>query len=229
MSLHKIKKKKCILGLERGLPSGIPLSICPKVSVSVTACETLKAFWGLLANRFPLSASKDYFSPLEYKFWTTSLSSCTSVTDDLSLNYFRNAFMESVVWDIEAPSFLCYILSNIINRVQSMKDWLWNWEKPSTSQPRCSVMHLHCAHNPLCISLECLSHLEDRKLFLIPAEGAATVAQMTWAYTFWSHRSHACFSPRTQPRPFAAPDPMVLMLYTVLMLLADLVTSLEKW
>lgn len=62
------------------------------------------------------------FSPLEYKFWTISLSSCTNVTDDLSLNYFRNAFMESVVWDIEAPSFLHYILSNTINKVQGMED-----------------------------------------------------------------------------------------------------------
>jgi len=59
--------------------------------------------------------------------------------------------MESVVWDIEALSFLCYILSNISNRVQSMKDWLCNWEKPSTSQPRHSVMHLHCAHNLHCM------------------------------------------------------------------------------
>lgn len=137
--------------------------------------------------------------------------------------------MESVVWDIEAPSFLCYILSNIINRVWSMKGWLCNWEKPSTSQPRHSVMHLHCVHNPCCISLECLLHVEDRKLLLIPAEGAATVAQVTKAYTPWSHRSHACFSLRTQPQPFSAADLMLLMPYTVVMLLVDVVATLEKW
>lgn len=133
--------------------------------------------------------------------------------------------MESVVWDIEAPSTLCYILPNIINRVQGMKDWLCNWEKPSTSQTRHSVMHLHRAHNPLCISLECLLHVEDRKLLLIPAEGAATIAQVTKPYTFWSHRSHLCSSLRIQPWPFAAADLMLLMPYTVVMLLDDLVKN----
>lgn len=51
--------------------------------------------------------------------------------------------MESVVWDIEAPSFLHYILSNTINMVQGMEDWLCKREKPSTSQPR------HCEASAL--------------------------------------------------------------------------------
>lgn len=199
------------------------------LSISYSLWNT-QSFLGSCSQQIPsLCFQGLFFSPLEYKFWTISLSSCTSVTDDLSLNYFRNAFMESVVWDIEAPSFLCYILLNIINSVQSMKDWLCNWEKPSTSQPRHSVTRLHCAHNPLGISLECLLHVEERKLLLIPAEGAAAVARVTKAYAFWSHRSHVCCSLRTRPWPFAAADLTPLMAYTAVMLLADLVTSLEKW
>lgn len=229
MSLHKIKKNVHFRAWERSAFRNSFVHLPKSLSISYSLWNT-QSFLGSRSQQIPsLCFQGLFFSPLEYKFWTISLSSCTSVTDDISLNYFRNAFMESVVWDIEAPSFLCYILSDIINRVQSMKDWLCNWEKPSTSQPRHSVMHLHCAHNPLCISLECLFYVEDRKLLLIPDEGPATAAQVTKAYTFWSHRSHSFFSLRTQPRPFAAADPMLLMPYTVVMLLADLVTSSEKW
>lgn len=39
-------------------------------------------------------------------------------------------------------------------------------------------MHLRCAHNPLCISLECLLHVEDRKLLLIQLK--ELLRQLRW-------------------------------------------------
>lgn len=96
--------------------------------------------------------------------------------------------MESAVWGIEAPSFLHYILSNTINTVQSMEDWLCKREKPSTSQ----TQTLWSICTGFCLSLKGLLHVEDIKLLLTPAEGAATRAQVTTAHTFWRQRSHIC-------------------------------------
>lgn len=142
MSLHKIKKS-AFKGLREVC---LQESLCPFAQKSQYQLQPVKRskISGVSWPADSLSLlPRIIFSPLEYKFWTISLSSCTSVTDDLSLNYFRNAFMESVVWDIEAPSFLNYILSNTINTTQSLEDWLCKREKPSTSQAR------HCGASAL--------------------------------------------------------------------------------
>lgn len=94
--------------------------------------------------------------------------------------------MESVVWNKEASSFLGYLLSNIIQRIQHMKEWLCKWEKPSPVNLD-TIMHMAHANNLLCISLKCLLHTEDRKLSLTPDAAAAQVTNLA---------------------PFGHPDPM---------------------
>lgn len=94
--------------------------------------------------------------------------------------------------------------------VQSMEVWLCKWEKPSTSQPR------HCEASALgFVSPKGLLHMEDRKLLLTPAEGAATRAPRWQQLTLFGDKD-----------PMSAWD--VWIPCTVVMLPPGLVTSLGK-
>lgn len=126
--------------------------------------------------------------------------------------------MESVVWNKEASSFLGYLLSNIIQRIQHMKEWLCKWEKPSPVNLD-TIMHMAHANNLLCISLKCLLHTEDRKL----TNTRCCCSSGDKSCTFWSPRSHACFSLRT------GPFSVQLMPYAVLLLLAACCLLSRKW